>query len=859
MAAPSCPEAAGLTHGPAPESLYAAPDTVAAIARASGVMLLIGGYDGSGNFGDVAQLDATLELLEPLGEELLILPVLERSRLDDHAEVIPRMLYPPAHPLFLGPAGAEDGLVAIQPPRQLDYAACFLYGGGYLNRFWGRRKLDMLAAAENLVAAADRVRRVGSGLQAERDWLAGLGVADREALARFELLGGRDPSSEQALTEFLSPAATFASGDDAVGALARAEAPPGPAAGGRLHVNLHFGEHDFVTGEPSALLDFFVGFLDRLGREAGGPVSARPLIAYLDRHVDERPGIERLTAACEAIGVEVDEPLVLAPAVIGEASAEIARGALTLSCSYHVALASLMSGVPTAGIRENGYYDQKFGGLRDAFGLPEEFALDSNREAGECAAGVAAFVLDAGRAAALRESLQTGAQELRRRRRDAEAKLLGRLDPEGPSHAITELHSAPGELSFTAAIDGDAYDLWIRSETAVTPPADAALSACLLPAMRSGGSLTMNEPVSPRVLRTQREYQAIQAAWSLDWDLGQAPLREVEVQVEAPARPAPAGDGRVAAFFSGGVDSWATVLANPEVTDLIFVHGLDLVPSVPQHARLGEEVERRLREAAAKLGLELHVVKTNLRQMSDPLIRWEAYNPSAMIAVALFFEPLFERVLIASDADHETQVPLGTSRMVDQLWSSERLEIVDDGGRLNREQRIELIADHPVAQETLRVCWENPGGAYNCGRCRKCMLTTIPLEALGVREKFTSFPAEFDLDRIGEFRINSPISLILWEDVLETTRRAKRPDLEAVVEALVQEGKRGFGLPPTYRGRRATGGRGLLGALREADRRSTGAEQDAEAAQTQLEAVLASRSWRLTAPLRRLGAALRRN
>jgi hypothetical protein len=229
-----------------------------------------------------------------------------------------------------------------------------------------------------------------------------------------------------------------------------------------------------------------------------------------------------------------------------------------------------------------------------------------------------------------------------------------------------------------------------------------------------------------------------------------------------------------------------------------------------------------------------------------------------MIAVALFLEPLFERVLIASDTDHETQLPLGTGRMVDQLWSTERLEIVDDGGRLNREQRIELISDHPVVRETLRVCWENAGGAYNCGRCRKCMLTTIPLEALGVRQEFTSFPDDFDLDLLAGFTVSSAISLALWEDVLETTRRANRPDLEAAVEALVERGKRGFGLPPSYRGRQAAAGQGLVGALRQTERRAATAEQEAEVTGAQLDAVLTSRSWRLTEPLRRLGAALRR-
>ena len=380
--------------------LFASAETAAAIADAHAVAVLVGSYDGSGNFGDVAQLDATLELLEPLDGDLLVLPVLERSRFRDHAgEVGGRMLRSPSNPLFMGPGGAEEGdqLVAVTAPEGLEFAACLLYGGGYLNRLWGRRKLDMLAAAEGLVESARCVRRLGCGLQAEREWLAGLAAGDRRALASFELLGSRDRRSGSALAEQLAPATIFESGDDAVGLLAKARAVAEPAAEDELRVNLHFGEHEFFSPEPDAVRDFVVAFLAALGREAGRTICALPLIAYVDRHIDERPGLERLTAACEAAGIAVEEPLLLAPTTIAETGPEIARASLTLSCSYHVALTSLMSGVPIVGMRENEYYGQKVEGLLESFGLPQDLAVDSACEAVACARRVAAIVLEGSR------------------------------------------------------------------------------------------------------------------------------------------------------------------------------------------------------------------------------------------------------------------------------------------------------------------------------------------------------------------------------------------------------------------------------------------------------------------------------
>lgn len=380
--------------------------------------------------------------------------------------------------------------------------------------------------------------------------------------------------------------------------------------------------------------------------------------------------------------------------------------------------------------------------------------------------------------------------------------------------------------------------------------ADPVLAACLMPAMSSGGVLTLPEPVSPRLLRTQREYQAVQRAWSLEWVFQQTPLEEVEVV--APGRPPepPRKPGRVAAFFSGGVDSWSVLLDNPEITDLIFVRGLDLLPGSTRHEKLAPLVEARVRDVADGLGLELHVVDTDLRELSDPLVRWDAYFGSACAAVALFLAPRFERVLIANAMDHEVDEPMGTARLVDHLWSTEQLEIADNGGRYSRVERIERIASHPLVRRTLRVCWENHDGAYNCGRCRKCLMTMITLEALGVRSGIETFPPDLELKDVAAIEIGQIVLLDLWEDVLDVVRTKGRADLEAAVEETVERAKRKLGLPPGYRRRHLPGPPPLLGD-------PPGLEIDEHAAETLAEA-MGSRSWRMTAPLRRAGAAVRR-
>ena len=387
----------------------------------------------------------------------------------------------------------------------------------------------------------------------------------------------------------------------------------------------------------------------------------------------------------------------------------------------------------------------------------------------------------------------------------------------GPASVVTDLRAEPGELSFAIEAGSERHRVSFRSDTPVVPAADGALAATLMPAMSRRGALRLETPISAKILRNQREFQAIQRLWSSRWPSEYHPLREIEVSAPSRVAEGPREPGRVATFFSGGVDSWATILGNPEVTDLIFVRGLDLIPGVDRHRDLADEVEARLRATAPELGLPLHVVTTDVRTFSDPLLRWESFCPSVEAAIALFFEPLFERVLIANDSDYAKQAQVGASWQVDHLWSSEGLTVEDWGGRFGRVERLRRIVDHPLVQSTLRVCWMNPDGAYNCGRCGKCLATMIGLEAIGARGKIRTLPAELDLGPLRDYRIIQPLQLALWEDVLAAVEESGRTDLKRAVAPTVEAGRQAVGGPAA-----------------------------------ELQTVLNSASWRLTAPLRRL-------
>lgn len=420
-------------------------------------------------------------------------------------------------------------------------------------------------------------------------------------------------------------------------------------------------------------------------------------------------------------------------------------------------------------------------------------------------------------------------------------------------NSLSDLVLSPGLLEFDAWIGPKPFRLWIKGHggeaAEVTPHADSALALGLIPAMREGGTLRVEGDISPKVLRTQREFQAIQEAWSHDSPWSDEPLREVTVEAGERPVPTPKNNGRVACFFSGGVDSWASILADPEITDLIFVKGADILPTLsPRHVGLGEKTEANLREVAAELGKQLHVVELNIREFSDPLVNWIHVFNSVLCGVALYFEPLFDRVLIPTDTNHRNQQPVGASRLVDMLWSSEALEILDHGSRLTRFERTRLLARSPLAQRTLRVCYMNYDQTYNCGRCPKCSAAMIALEALGVREKFTTFPAEFDFSALEDYTPMAQVLMVFWEDLLHGVEECGREDLAEVVRPILERGARKLADPALVSAQEeAAAARAEAAAVRE----------EAAAAQAKVREVLGSTSWQATEPLRRAGIAAR--
>ena len=335
--------------------------------------------------------------------------------------------------------------------------------------------------------------------------------------------------------------------------------------------------------------------------------------------------------------------------------------------------------------------------------------------------------------------------------------------------------------------------LWFRVDHdlahALAPTGNAFLPPLLLAAMERGVPLVVEGDVSATLLAAVPHIMDIFEHWA--GVIGR-PLRPVPVEA-ASAPPATQGEG-VGAFFSGGIDSYYTVLRNERhpagdtrrTTHLILMHGYDIRL---EDTRLFREVEERLGAAAKELGKILVPVQTNARLVVSTL-PWVYTHGAVMAAVGLAISRLMRTCLIAGSNSMRHTGAWGSHPGLDPLWSTETLEFVHDGAVLGKFVKTPLVVSSPVALRTLRVCWQNRDGAYNCGRCEKCLRTMLLLTLYGALGKVETLPAAMDLDSVARVQISSSM-LGLWADLRRRfAADGRRPALVAALDVAIGRNRR---------------------------------------------------------------------
>jgi len=306
--------------------------------------------------------------------------------------------------------------------------------------------------------------------------------------------------------------------------------------------------------------------------------------------------------------------------------------------------------------------------------------------------------------------------------------------------------------------------------------------AALLPlASRLGEPLHIDGPIDPVLYESPRELMEWWHYWFPEMDL-------IDVQGTAVAvqdRNAPV---LTAQFFSGGVDSFFTLLrhansAEPvQVDDLLIGWGFD-IPLSDKNSFT--RVKNTLEIAASKLGKRLIPFSSNIRETRFRTLPWGTIgHGNAMASVALLLEGIYKRVLIPSTDGYRETGPWGSHATTDHFYSSSAMRIIHDGAAYSRFQKVELVATSTPALSALRVCWRSQSDE-NCGKCEKCLRTMLALELCSVLKKTPTFAhATLELDKVSQAycpKEKTGSMRLYYQEMLDVARQRGRQDLATAI------------------------------------------------------------------------------
>jgi hypothetical protein len=280
------------------------------------------------------------------------------------------------------------------------------------------------------------------------------------------------------------------------------------------------------------------------------------------------------------------------------------------------------------------------------------------------------------------------------------------------------------------------------SEGPLAKSSDPFLAAALFPAMKTGQPLHISGTVSPKLLAATQRMQDTYHKWFPEFQ--KIPL-QAEPRLSDNVNPT----AEVGLFFSGGVDSFYTLLKHQdEITKLILINGF-----MYENASQRPKVTNEIRRVAEELGKSLIVVEVNIREFSDQYTYWEdQYAGVAMASVGLLLSPQFRKFYFASSFSYEYWKPTAIHPLLEPLFSTEALKFEINGSEADRPEKIARIAKSDLALSSLRTCSKKY--SYNCGQCEKCLRTMIALQAVGALERCPTFNQQLDIEAVSGINLD---------------------------------------------------------------------------------------------------------
>lgn len=333
-------------------------------------------------------------------------------------------------------------------------------------------------------------------------------------------------------------------------------------------------------------------------------------------------------------------------------------------------------------------------------------------------------------------------------------KIVGPLLSESSTHARLSVRIESERLR--------SKELWFEvpieyRELLCTETADGFLVGMLFAAMQYGEDIYVDGCVSEKLLFNLNNYAIpLLIAFSPS-------CRSIEITADRTSSAQFNGPG-VGSGFSGGVDSFSTIYDRFEletssahrINCLLFFnvgsHGPWLSDDAAVRAKNNfTERYRWLKRYPDEIGLNHVPVDSNLHAFHP----WGHQKTHTLTSAAatLVLQRHFSKYYYAStgvdykeifsfaDKYKERDIGAYCETSLLPLLSTESIELIADGYRYTRAQKVLRISEYEPAKRYLNVCTSPIAGWKNCSTCPKCCRTQMALRSIG---KLNEFSGVFD-------------------------------------------------------------------------------------------------------------------
>lgn len=289
------------------------------------------------------------------------------------------------------------------------------------------------------------------------------------------------------------------------------------------------------------------------------------------------------------------------------------------------------------------------------------------------------------------------------------------------------VHQNPNKNSSVvqlSLVDGREIELYIESSISLNDIADSWVFLLLPVCMQLGEDLELHGKI------TQSAIDSFQVA-KKELLRGHKNMKDIKlvhvgelVAEEKLAKP----NRKIGLFFSGGIDSTYASETISEIESLVAVWGFDIPVKNSKHWDLTTSI---LGSYAQKIGRELILVKTNIRELSNGLLEWGGdYHGTALAGIANSLAGSFDKMWVSAGFIRKNP-NWGHSPILYRAYSTkyQKVEETDPVLRIAKARHLGEIS----RTVEVRACYRNVSGLANCGTCKKCVRTRLEFDLVNAK------------------------------------------------------------------------------------------------------------------------------